>query len=157
MGIEPTLSAWEAEVLPLNYIRNYLLSQLLKFNTLYSNFQYILEKISSFLSLLNITLIKRPISLISSTLSTAFSTVQPGHPRQKPLFSIVFPTHSPHTGGKYHCTFVYIMFFLNRYKQKATPFILGVALKPHHNKMANFGYYPVTVLLLCELLLRLSG
>ena len=28
MGIEPTLSAWEAEVLPLNYIRNILLCQM---------------------------------------------------------------------------------------------------------------------------------
>jgi hypothetical protein len=25
MGIEPTLSAWEAEVLPLNYTRNLLI------------------------------------------------------------------------------------------------------------------------------------
>lgn len=24
MGVEPTLSAWEAEVLPINYIRMYL-------------------------------------------------------------------------------------------------------------------------------------
>lgn len=157
MGIEPTLSAWEAEVLPLNYIRIYLLSQLLKFNILHSIFQYILEKISSFLSLLNITLIKRPISLISSTLSTGFSTEKPGQPRHKTLFSIVFPTHSPHAGGKYPCTFVYIIIFTNRYKQKATPFILGVALKPRHNKMANFGYYLIIVLLSCELLPQLSG
>lgn len=27
MGIEPTLSAWEAEVLPLNYTRSILLSR----------------------------------------------------------------------------------------------------------------------------------
>lgn len=156
MGIEPTLSAWEAEVLPLNYIRIYLLSQLLKFNTLHSIFQYILEKISPFLSLLNITLIKRPISLISSTLSTAFSTVQPGHPRQKPLFSIVFPTYSPHAGGKYHCYLVNIISFSNRYKQKATPFMLGVALELRHKKMANFGYFLVTALFLFVLLPRLS-
>ncbi len=28
MGIEPTLSAWEAEVLPLNYTRSYRLGSL---------------------------------------------------------------------------------------------------------------------------------